>query len=97
MTIDILQVKAAFTRMYNKEVPLFSYSANTGLSKKKVAAYDENELNDEEIDETSGTEDNIENDNLIKAKSKKNTQSKKEITKASNSKQSLKGKGKGKK
>lgn len=94
------KVKAAFTRLYNKEVPIFSYSANSGFSKKKNSVlYDDNELGDNEDDETSETEDKIENDNLIKTKSKSKTQNKKETakTKTSNPGSKSKGKGKGKK
>ncbi|KAL3281590.1 hypothetical protein HHI36_004797 [Cryptolaemus montrouzieri] len=64
------KIKAAFTRLYKKEVPVFSYSANHGGSRKKVL-YDDQFNEDESEALSEPEEDTIESDNLIsKAKTK---------------------------
>ncbi|XP_031626395.1 replication factor C subunit 1 isoform X2 [Contarinia nasturtii] len=68
------RVKAALTRAYNKEIAPYSYSTVTAAKKKKVAASDEdymNELGDGEAqfsDSDDGDDDKLENDTLIKSK-----------------------------
>ncbi|XP_059621132.1 replication factor C subunit 1 [Phlebotomus argentipes] len=71
------KVKAALTRMYNKEVCPFVYSANAATKKKKAGAGDAEDglLNEdgEEVAQQSEEEeedDKIDNDVLIKAKKK---------------------------
>lgn len=74
------KVKAALTRAYNKEVLAYTYSAQAGVKKKRAEADDEMMLESQEASEgtdglvatsnstDSGNEsdDNLENDGLIK-------------------------------
>lgn len=57
------QVKAAFTRAYQKNPPMLPYTINSNVTSKKRSMQDENfieEENDEEED------DSIESDKMIK-------------------------------
>ncbi|KAK9869471.1 hypothetical protein WA026_003226 [Henosepilachna vigintioctopunctata] len=89
-------VKSAFTRLYKKEVPLFSYSANSGISKAKHASYDD-DLNEDENEEGSEQEEAIENDNLIKQIAKPKAQKKDSAKPSTSKKVSSKSKDKRKK
>lgn len=65
------RVKAALTRAYNKEVAPYSYSAATGVKKKKAAAEDDylNDIADEPaVSSDEGEDETVDNDNLIKQK-----------------------------
>lgn len=68
------RVKAALTRAYNKEVAPYTYSAITATKKKKIAASDEDYMNElgedggQASDSDNEDDDKLENDTLIKAK-----------------------------
>lgn len=85
------RVKAALTRAYNKEVTPYTYSAITATKKKKIAASDEDYMN--ELGEDGGRasdsddedDDKLENDTLIKAKKSSGSTKASGNTKASGS------------
>lgn len=59
-------MKAAFTRAYNKSVPLLPFSTNTGVSKKRNARVD-NEYGDEDVEEDLEEDnDDVQADAMIK-------------------------------
>lgn len=66
MNRTILQIKAAFTRAYNKSCQKLPYAAGAGFSKKKASLADDNE-DDGNVSESDIEEnDDVNSDSLIK-------------------------------
>lgn len=67
LTILTCQVKAAFTRAYQKNPPILPYAVNSGGTAKKRATQNEDYIEDEDDDDEEA--DDINFDKMIKVKS----------------------------